>query len=604
MEGEGMLRAVADGMEAGDGDETLRRVREALEAGIPARVLLNDSLVAGFRTLGERFAEGHIFLPEVLVAGEVFTEAAALLEPGLLADAVPTRGRVVIGTVAGDLHDIGKNLVTLLLRGNGFEVVDLGVDVDTGSFIQAVRDEQPRILGLSTLLSNTIGEFRSVIAALDDAGLRERVRVVVGGAPVTAGLAEAIGADGYAEDCVAAVAEAERLMKVTMAAALPRPKEGPSMREPTSPAARKEVVLPAPPGGSERMNARERVLTAVRGGQPDRVPIMDVIDWEPMVKLAGLVGLDVPEPSARFAREDLACRLALALGIDGFGVVMPPGFVEVEPGRVRDRYGALYSLNEHGEPVQVGGPVASLDDMPGLAMASRVTAADFESVRHVRTLLGPDRPLIFYFLDTFKLSWLARGGMQNLLVDFVKRPSLVHALAQEATEVTVATIRGAAEAGADVLMMAGDLAGELVPFFSLEHFRQYVRPYYEQVVTIAHECGLPIVKHSDGAMWPFMEDIVEMGFDGYNPIQPQCMDIGEAKRVLGDRICLIGNIDCRDLLCFASEEEVESVVRQTLEVAAPGGGFVLASSNSLHPGIRPENYLAMVRTGLEHGVYV
>ncbi|MBU2602449.1 MAG: cobalamin-dependent protein [Actinobacteria bacterium] len=594
------LRAVADFMEAGDGDQTLDLVREALEKGISAQELLNDGLVAGFRSLGERFAAGQVFLPEVLIAGEVFTEAAALLEPRLLAESAPTRGRVVIGTVAGDLHDIGKNLVTLLLRGHGFEVVDLGVDVDAARFLQAAREGQTGIVALSTLLSNTIGEFRKVITGLSDAGAREQVRVLVGGAPVTESLAVSVGADGYAEDCVAAVAEAARLIEASGPTAVAqRPEEAEVVRGSSKVAP--EPRLPQPVAG--RMTARERLVTALRGGIPDRVPIMDVIDWEPMVRLADMAGVDVPGRESPFPREELAVRLALALGIDGFGVVMPPGFVEVGPGMVRDRYGNLYRLNEHGEPVLAEGPVTGLGDVPGLAMASRITADDFESVRFVRGLLGPDRPLVFYFLDTFKLSWLARGGMQKLLVDYVKRPELVHALAREATEVTAATIRGAAEAGADVLMMAGDLAGELTTFFSLDHFRRYVRPSYEEVVAVAHECGLPIVKHSDGVMWPFMEDVVEMGFDGYNPIQPQCMDIGEAKRTLGDRISLIGNIDCRDLLCFADEEEVERVVRRTLEIAAPGGGFVLASSNSLHPGIRSENYLAMVRAGLEFGAY-
>lgn len=600
MEHESTLRAVAAGVEGGDAEQTFRRVHEALELGISARDLLNDGLVAGFRSLGERFSSGQVFLPEVLVAGEVFTEAAALLEPRLLAEAAPTRGRVVIGTVAGDLHDIGKNLVVLLLRGHGFEVIDLGVDVDAGRFLRAARDGQARILALSTLLSNTIGEFQAVIGSLLDGGVREDVRVLVGGAPVTAALALAVGADGYAEDCVGAVAEAVRLMEDSGAAATAS-RSSEAAAAPGSPVS---VAGPRlPPSVAGRMTAKERLLTAVRGGQADRVPIMDVIDWDPMVRLADLAGVAVPGEDSPFRREELAAGLAVALGIDGFGVVMPPGFTGVGPDMVRDRYGNLYRMNEHGEPVLAEGPVATLEDVPGLAMAARISADDFESVRFVRSLLGPDRPLIFYFLDTFKLSWLARGGMQNLLVDYVRRPELVHALAREATEVTVATIRGAAEAGADVLMMAGDLAGELTTFFSLDHFRRYVRPSYEEVVAVARECGLPIVKHSDGVMWPFMGDIVEMGFDGYNPIQPQCMDIGEAKRTLGERISLIGNIDCRDLLCFADEDEVERVVRETLEIAAPGGGFVLASSNSLHPGIRSENYLAMVRAGLEFGGY-
>ncbi|MCZ7665257.1 MAG: hypothetical protein M5U22_21055 [Thermoleophilia bacterium] len=425
------------------------------------------------------------------------------------------------------------------------------------------------------------------------------MRVLVGGAPVTAALAESVGADGYAEDCVGAVAEAGRLMHMRAAAAVKRPVEAEAPRTPSVTGLGPRL----PERDDGRMTSKERLLVALRGGCPDRVPIMDVIDWMPMVRLADVLGFDLPGEASPFRAEELAARLALALGIDGFGVVMPPGFVGVESGMVRDRYGNLYRLNEHGEPVLTAGPVASPEDVSGLAMASRLRADDFESVRFVRGLIGSDRPLVFYFLDTFKLSWLARGGMQNLLVDFVKRPEVVQALAREATDVTTATIRGAAEAGADALMMAGDLAGELAPFFSLEHFRRYIRPYYEEIVAVAHECGLPIVKHSDGAMWPFMEDIVEIGFDGYNPIQPQCMDIGEAKRNLGGRISLIGNIDCRDLLCFSEEEEVERVVRATLEIAAPGGGFVLASSNSLHPGIRSENYLAMVRTGLACGGY-
>ena len=114
---------------------------------------------------------------------------------------------------------------------------------------------------------------------------------------------------------------------------------------------------------------------------------------------------------------------------------------------------------------------------------------------------------------------------------------------------------------------------------------------------------MKIFKHSDGNMWPILDDHIEIGFDGYHPIQPDCMSIAEVKKHVDGKICLIGNIDCRALLCDGSEEEVEATVKETIEIAAPGGGYMLMSSNSIHPGVRPENFMAMVRAGHKYGVY-
>jgi len=206
------LTDIASGVEAGDDESVVRLVQEALAEGMSAATILNEGLVAGMSSLGELFGAGEVFLPEVLVAAEALNAAVALLEPHLLADGVAAKGRVVIGTVAGDVHSIGKNLVVLLLRGNGFEVHDLGVDISAAEFVAAVRDNGADILAMSALLSTTTPEFSTVIGGLDSAGLRECVKVLVGGAPVTPVLAEKLGADGYAEDCVAAVAEAARLI--------------------------------------------------------------------------------------------------------------------------------------------------------------------------------------------------------------------------------------------------------------------------------------------------------------------------------------------------------------------------------------------------------
>jgi uroporphyrinogen decarboxylase len=348
---------------------------------------------------------------------------------------------------------------------------------------------------------------------------------------------------------------------------------------------------------------RERVLAALRGDQPDRVPIVDCVDWLPMVGLARLFDVEVPAPEGPFAFERLAARLTQTLGIDGIWVPVPLGFTALDERRVRDRYGSVYHLSEHGEPTVEEGPIGSLEDLAGFDMAGKLTSADFDGIRTTRDLLGPDYPAWVYFGDTFKLSWKLRGGMEALLRDFIRDPELVHGLARVTTDAVIATVRGAAEAGADVLLAEGDLAANKGPMFSPAHFREYVKPYYAEIVAAAHDCGLPIVKHSDGDMWPFMDDLVEIGFDGYHPIQPQCMDIAEVKEKLGDRLCLVGNIDCVEVLVSADHDEVADVVRDTIRIAAPGGGFILGSSNSIHPGVAVENFLAMVDAGREYGRY-
>ena len=135
------------------------------------------------------------------------------------------------------------------------------------------------------------------------------------------------------------------------------------------------------------------------------------------------------------------------------------------------------------------------------------------------------------------------------------------------------------------------------------HFREFIKPYHREIVEHTHRKGLKIVKHSDGNMWPVLDDIVEVGFDGFHPVQPQCMDIAEVKRHLAGKACVIGNIDCRELLPFGTEEEVDRVVKETIEKAASGGGYIISSSNTIHPACKAENYIAMVRAAHRYGGY-
>ncbi|MBC7223846.1 MAG: corrinoid protein [Anaerolineae bacterium] len=209
-----ILKQIADSLVQGDPDATVELTRQALAAGLEPLAILNQGLMPGMETVGGRFASGEYFLPHLVVAASGMQGAMAVLEPTLRArqEAIQGAGTVVIGTVHGDIHEIGKSLVATMLSASGFQVVDLGVDVPTEAFIAKVQEVQADILGLSALLTTTMAVQREVIEALTEAGLRERVRVIVGGAPVSQEWADAIGADGYAEDAVGAVELAKRLL--------------------------------------------------------------------------------------------------------------------------------------------------------------------------------------------------------------------------------------------------------------------------------------------------------------------------------------------------------------------------------------------------------
>lgn len=187
-------------------------VKSALANGIAAENVLVEGLIAAMDEVGRLFEEGEFFVPEMLVAARAMQAGLAVLKPRLVASGVPSAGSVVIGTVQGDLHDIGKNLVAMMLEGGGFEVVDLGTDVAPGRFVQAVQQRCPEVVAMSALLTTTMTAMQTTIRALEDAGLRDRVKVVVGGAPVTPAFAETIGADGYAPDAGAAVRVVKSLL--------------------------------------------------------------------------------------------------------------------------------------------------------------------------------------------------------------------------------------------------------------------------------------------------------------------------------------------------------------------------------------------------------
>ena len=209
---EPILQEILNGVVDGDNALVPQKVNEALEKGIAAETILNESLIKAMAEVGRRFEEGEYFVPEMLISARAMKSGMAILKPLLVKKNIKSYGKIVVGTVKGDLHDIGKNLVALMLEGAGFEVIDAGSDVAPEKFVEFVKTAQPDIIGLSALLTTTMTNMKATIAALDAAGLRKKVKVMIGGAPVTEGYATQIGADGFAEDASRAVALAKRLI--------------------------------------------------------------------------------------------------------------------------------------------------------------------------------------------------------------------------------------------------------------------------------------------------------------------------------------------------------------------------------------------------------
>lgn len=204
MAGE-ILEQLADFLIKGDADEVKRLAQEAIDSGTSAEEILNNGLMAGMSVIGKKFKANEVYIPEVLIAARAMKAGMAVIEPLLNESGVEPKATVCVGTVKGDLHDIGKNLVCMMLEGAGYKVVDLGVDVAPEQFVTAIKENNAQALGLSALLTTTMTAMGSTIEAFEEAGCRDQVKIVVGGAPLTQSFADEVGADGYAADAASAV---------------------------------------------------------------------------------------------------------------------------------------------------------------------------------------------------------------------------------------------------------------------------------------------------------------------------------------------------------------------------------------------------------------
>ncbi|MAT41158.1 MAG: cobalamin-binding protein [Anaerolineaceae bacterium] len=207
------LEKIYEGILDGNTKQVLENVEAALAANIQPAVILNEGMIAAMGEVGQLFEDGEYFVPEMLIAARAMQKGLEVLKPYLSEDDVQSPGKVVIGTVKGDLHDIGKNLVAMMLEGAAFEVVDLGTDVSPEKYVEAIKESGAQIIAMSALLTTTMPNMKNTIDALVEAGIRDQVKVMIGGAPITQAYADQIGADGFAEDASRAVAKAKALLQ-------------------------------------------------------------------------------------------------------------------------------------------------------------------------------------------------------------------------------------------------------------------------------------------------------------------------------------------------------------------------------------------------------
>jgi 5-methyltetrahydrofolate--homocysteine methyltransferase len=203
------LNKVSEALQRGDAEKVAELVKKALEEKLTPKEILDSGLIKGMDIIGAKFKRSEVYVPEVLIAARAMHTGMSVLRPKLIEAGVKNIGTIVVGTVKGDLHDIGKNLVKMMLQGAGFEVIDLGTDVSADKFVEAVKEHEPNMIAMSALLTTTMVNMAEVIKALETAGLRDKVKIIIGGAPITQNYADQIGADGYSPEAASAVDKAK-----------------------------------------------------------------------------------------------------------------------------------------------------------------------------------------------------------------------------------------------------------------------------------------------------------------------------------------------------------------------------------------------------------
>jgi len=338
------------------------------------------------------------------------------------------------------------------------------------------------------------------------------------------------------------------------------------------------------------LNGYQRFLTAVKKKQPDMVPLWELIINRPVIE--GLYGdisfLDFVE------KEDL----------DGFTIFEESRRENIGGDAYRDEWGIIWKLEPNNIYYPYDGPIKTCDDLSKFKLPDADADYLYAPLKEAVKRFKDEKAIAFIAHETFEYSHYLLGGMENLFLSYMKDPNFVKELSETIWQYKEKSIKNALEIGADVIVTGDDYAGRLGPMMSPEHFREFILPYVKKAAYLIHSLGSYYIKHTDGKIWKILDDLVYAGIDVLDPIEPIAdMDIGEVKEKYGDKICLAGNVDATAVLTRGSKEEVIEAIKETIAKASPGGGHIMASSNSIHPGVDPQNYRTMVEATREYGRY-
>lgn len=338
------------------------------------------------------------------------------------------------------------------------------------------------------------------------------------------------------------------------------------------------------------MTGLERIMAALRREEPDQVPLWELLIDRPVIE--ALCG-DV-------SREEFVERMDL----DGITVFTNSKKRWLDSDTYENEWGMIWRVGANGIAYLLEGPIKSEKDLDTYQPPDPDAEYRFKSVREAVRRFKGEKAIVFLGHEAFEYSWYLLGGMDKLFINYIQNPDFVKRLADVAWKYQGRLLENAAQEGVDILLTGDDYAGRTGSLMSPRHFQQFILPYLQKSVDIAHKHGLPFVKHTDGNLWQILDMIVDTGIDGLHPNEPLAgMDIGQVKEKYGHRIAVVGNVDCSMLLPLGTEEEVIEAVKETIAKASVGGGHILSSSNSIHPGVKPSNYRAMLAAAREHGKY-
>lgn len=340
------------------------------------------------------------------------------------------------------------------------------------------------------------------------------------------------------------------------------------------------------------MTGSERILVALKAEQPDQVPIMELPASN--IREVLLPGGSVYDAIEYFDLD--------GVDIDDRGYSSYNTEI-IDSQHRRNQWGTLVRMMPGTLPHPLEGAVKTEHDLDSWIMPDVDEPARYKLIQEMVRRYKGQRAIVASFPDPFTIANEVRGATDHFL-DFVRNPDFIDRLSSLICDYYIKYIHNCVTIGVDAIWVKGDYATTKWPMLSREHFIKHVIPVLKSLVDEAHQLGVPVMKHTDGNIMPIIDLIINTGINGLHPIDPNAgMDLGEIKRLYGDQICLMGNVDCASILTWGSTDDVRNDVKRCMLQAAKGGGYICMSSNSIHSSVKPENYVAMIRAAREYGQY-